>query len=1202
MTANRAFSLQQDNRSPDDVQREASHPTASVWVGASAGTGKTKVLTDRLLRLLLPRADGTPGAEPHRILCLTFTKAAASEMAIRLFDTLGRWAVMPVDRSASDAADTATLRKTLARLTGEEPSAQQIEAAQQLFARVLDAPAGLRILTIHSFCQSVLGRFPLEADLQPHFKVLEEGQAGELVVQAQQMAIARAAEPGMAGSALANALDHLTAEQSEDQFTLLAADICGERSQLASLLRRFNDVESIYADICAFYGIRPGQDDRDYLAAAVIPTPDDEAEIKRAALALAEGSMRERERGERILSWLSLSGRERILDFDTYRRGFLNAEGEIYGSSFPGADTKKKYPDCEAILHAEGRRIQGIIDTCKAVKSARLTRDVLVLGAAVNEAYQALKAERGGVDYDDLILKTFALLNGRTLKLEGLGDGAARDVTSWIMYKLDQGIDHVLVDEAQDTNPEQWAIIQALCDDFFSGTGGRDERGRTVFAVGDMKQSIYSFQRAAPEEFLHMSRHFKQRAEAAGLDFRPVHLSMSFRSTQAVLETVDKVFDRDDLRFAMGGEVVHHSSVRKGQGGLVELWPVIETERTEQRDFWDPPVSVHEARKSVFVLADMVAARIEGWIKGGEVLPAYDRTVRPGDIMILVRSRTALVDAMIRALKLRGIPVSGVDRMDLSEQLVVQDLLAAAKFCLLPPDDLTLACLLKSPLIGWGDAELFALAAGRPGDLWSALVHYQPTEGHRLLDDPEGLAQDKARAAAGYLRGMRAAAQRQGTYEFFSHILLSPCPGDAQGGLRAIRRRLGEDALDPLEEFLRLALGFGRDRPDMLELFVQHFESNPVEIKREMEEAAGQVRIMTVHGSKGLQAPIVILPDTIPSKTGRKSSGLLWPDKTDLDFPLWAPRKEDEPQAYQAVKQRLDDKAAQEDQRLLYVAMTRAADRLYVCGRKPARGDGGYEVSWYKTIRAGLSQLSGVQALADGTLRYEIAQEGAPDKARDAARTETDAFAAPEWLRRAPPEDLVPPRPLIPSRQLAGDEAGGADLVALSPLESGTTYRFLRGHLTHKLLQFLPQFPVDRRERAAVQFTDRNGRGLPEEVRESVVREVLAILNHPEYRLFFAETGLSEVPVTALLDNNLALSGQIDRLAIGADRIWILDYKTNRPPPERAEDVSPAYIRQMRAYRDAISKVYPGRVVTCALLWTDGPRLMILPESILNLA
>lgn len=1187
------------NRSPDDVQREASDPRASVWVGASAGTGKTKVLTDRLLRLLLPQGDGTAGTEPHRVLCLTFTKAAASEMMIRLLDTLGSWAVMPVD---SDKAGEANLRQTLFKLLGEEPGEAQIRSAQQLFAKVLDSPVGLRILTIHSFCQSILGRFPLEADLQPHFKVMEPNEVADLVMLAQQKVLSRAGTDEMAGSSLRNALENLSRQQSEDQFSKLTEEISKERAQLASILRNFRDVESIYSALCEFYGIRPGMNEESYLAEAFNPDPEEERKIREVALLMREAEgVQNIDRSDAILNWLSLVPEERLKNFDSYRKGYLTDKGTIF-ANFPSKDVQKRNPAAQEILHAEGRRLLRILDTIKAINSARFTRDILILGAAVNEAYQELKASRGGVDYDDLILKTRDLLGGRTLTLGGLGQDGKTDVTNWIMYKLDQGIEHILVDEAQDTNPEQWSIIESLSDDFFSGVGSRGQSVRTVFAVGDMKQSIYSFQRAAPEEFSRMKGVFRERAYQGAQRFDDVFLNMSFRSTEAVLRVVDSVFDHESMREAMGGESVSHASMREGQGGLVEIWPVIETEKASKRSLWDPPVSLHEGRKGALILADLVAEKIEGWIKLGEVLSAYGRAVQPGDIMILVRSRTALVDAMIRALKLRGIPVSGMDRMNLGPQLVVQDLLAAAKFCLLPSDDLTLACLLKSPFIGWSDNELFALAAGRKGSLWSALVHYEPQVNRRLLDDSAGLTQERATEVTAYLKNLCLQAGKSGVYEFFSQILLSPCPGDVQTGLRAVRRRLGEEALDPLEELLRLALDFGRNQPDALELFVDYFESHPTEIKREMEEAGGYVRIMTVHGSKGLQAPIVILPDCIPPKASQNVSGILWPDKTGLSFPIWAARKDDEPEGYMNIKGKLEVKAAQEDARLLYVAMTRAADRLYICGKKIGEAEKSYDVSWYKAIREGMLKLEGVLEGDDKSLRFTVEQSKPQDKRKDHITCDKPGVQMPGWIYRAPVQEEALAKPLIPSRQLEGDESGDSDVAALSPLAGASDFRFLRGNLTHKLLQILPESDIDKRRGAAVHYVEKNGAGLAREVQDSIVSEVLSILDHPDYSGFFDKNGLSEVPITALLDDRRVLSGQIDRLVVGEDTVWVLDYKTNRPPPERVENVQRVYLRQMRAYRDAVVRMYPQRRVICGLLWTDGARLMILPDSLMDRA
>lgn len=1180
--------------SADADQQSASNPLESVWVSASAGTGKTKVLTDRLLRLLLPKKDGSAGTDPHKILCLTFTKAAANEMTIRLFETLSRWAVMPVDAVFESQERKNFLKGALERLIGEEPTELQVQAARQLFARVLDAPSGIRILTIHSFCQSVLGRFPLEADLSPNFAVLEDSESRELIAQAQRDVFMQASSLEEAGSPLQNAMISLTSEQNEEQFIRLAGAVCSERAQFAKVLEAHRDIEAVYAEICRFYDVIPGQDADGFLRDTLFLEPAEEELLKSAARIAAEGSGKnEKERGEALLHWLSLSRGDRLGMFELYKRCFLTSAGELYSKTFLTKKRVEEFSHYEEILQKEAIRVDRIVQTLKKINCSAWARDLLILGDAVNRKYEALKRSKSVLDYDDLILRTYHLLTGQTLRFQSLRDDSAGEdieVTPWIMYKLDRGIDHILVDEAQDTNPEQWKIIEALSDDFFSGAGAQEGR-RTCFTVGDMKQSIYSFQRAAPEEFNRMRGVFGEKIRAIGQEMFEIPLKSSFRSSRAVLDLVDVVFDRDDLRAALGGENVSHISTRMGQAGRVELWPVFKTETSEAREFWDPPVTVREGQKASSALAQEIADTIESWITSGDLLEAYDRPVQPGDILILVRTRIAFVDELIRALKQRRIPVSGADRMHLEAQLVVQDLLAAAKFCLLPDDDLTLACLLKSPLIGWGDSELFSLATDRTGDLWSELVHFGSRTYHRLLDDPDGLEAGRVEQAVCYLKELREASEQSGVYEFFSWILHRPCPGHTESGVMAIKQRLGEDAADPLQEFLNAALDFGRSHPDMLQLFVEHFESRHMEIKREMEEAGGQVRIMTVHGSKGLQAPIVILPDTVASTNSGKAPTLLWPDKTGLSFPLWAPRQGDAPRDYHRVRDRVKAKLEEESNRLLYVAMTRAADRLYVCGFKGSRS--GSEESWHDKIRQGFERLEPVVRDENKRLRYVISQTRPPDKVRAPAEKGADEEPLPVWLKRPAPGEPDPPRPLVPSRASEEEDS----FPVLSPLADSHAYRFLRGNVTHKLLQFLPSFDAEARASAAEMYVNKHGAALDEDQRASIVREVLAVMNDPETRVFFAEDGLAEVPVTALLGGNKILSGQIDRLVVRTDDVWILDYKTNRPPPERVAEVPGLYLRQMKAYRDAVRAIYPGKAIVCALLWTDGPRLMILPDA-----
>lgn len=1159
------------DHAPGIKQRFASDPLSSVWVGASAGTGKTKVLTDRVLRLLLPRDDGAPGTPAHRILCLTFTKAAANEMALRINRTLGEWAVMQVFK---DNPEQPCLVDALTDLIGGAPHEGQIEAAQRLFVDVLETPGGLQIMTIHSFCQSVLGRFPLEADLQPNFTVLEDAEAGALMREAQGHVLLKARE--QSSGPLGTALQRLAGYVDEERFTELVRGVSSERYQLRSVFRRFWDENGVYARVCEIYGIQPGQDWDLMLEGACQDDAFDQAGIRRAAeIFSASKSKTEREFSGNILQWLQSLLGDRVANYASYRGVFLKSDGDVRVGNFPTKSTAEAYPEIVDILRTESARLYALDQEKKRIQSALLTRDLLLLGKEILAAYDDLKVQRGVLDFDDLIIRTLYLLRGETESLERAGEVSGQvSGSSWIMYKMDQGLDHVLIDEAQDTNPEQWKIIGTLCEEFFSGIGARDNISRSVFTVGDVKQSIYSFQRAAPEEFQRMRGVFRERIDTAGLFLRDVSLYTSFRSTKSVLALVDSVFSDDSLQQALGGAYDRHVSFRSLQGGRVELWPLFESEKAEKADLWSISNERTSTQSGAAQLADYIAAKIRGWLDDGEILEAYDRPIQPGDIMILVRSRNAFVDHLVRGLKLLSIPVSGVDRMVLSDQLAVQDLLALARFCLLPEDDLTLACVLKSPFIGLDEEQLFEVSYGRVGYLWQSLGRQ------------EGAA---FTTAFSYLQEVMLQSRRLGVYEFFSYLLQTPCPGDARSGLRALRGRLGDDVLDPVDELLNAALSFSQKSVDSLQMFVAAQEHEKVEIKRELEEAGGRVRIMTVHGSKGLQAPIVIMPDTILSSSSKKPNRLIWPDKTGADVPLWSARKDDDPQEFSVLYQKLVMQQDQEYNRLLYVAMTRAADRLYVAGYKGSKS--AMDHSWYMLVKAGFERMDGVQALEDGILRYENVQEGLADRKKTVAVQSVEEDAVPGWLFEKAGAEPMPPRPLVPSRP---SEEAQAEPSALSPLDAGRDYRFRRGAVTHKLLQFLPDFDDSKRESAARAFVEAQGRDLPESVRGEIVQEVLKILWAEEFKGFFASGSIAEVPVTCLMDDGQIVSGQIDRLVMGPEDVWIVDYKTNRPPPREVSGVPEVYKKQMKAYRDAILKIYPGRTIHCALLWTDGPFLTVL--------
>ncbi|HXZ00806.1 MAG TPA: double-strand break repair helicase AddA [Stellaceae bacterium] len=1129
---------------PGKRQQEAADVAASVWVAASAGTGKTKVLTDRVLALMLA------GAPPSRVLCLTFTKAAAAEMANRINDRLSAWTVR----------DEGALAQELLALTGTMPKEEELRRARQLFARVLDAPGGMRIETIHAFCQSLLRRFPIEAGVSPHFAVMDERSAAEALAVARESVLA-AARKGGEGT-LAAALSEATRHVGERGFDALMGALALERARLARSLARGGER---FADALArALDVNPDLGEDAIVAGASAEVAFDGAALRRAAAALLRGGVTDQRAGRCIADWLAASVEERALTIEDYLPAFFTKEGERRAALM----TKKlaaEEPSAAQALAAEAERLEQMKSARAAASLFAATLALARLGEALLDAYERHKDARALLDYDDLVLKTRDLLQ-------------RPGVAPWVLFKLDGGLDHILIDEAQDTNPEQWEVVQALADEFFVGEGARAER-RTVFAVGDAKQSIYSFQRADPREFLRLRDYFAKRVAAARQRWKSVDLDISFRSTDAVLAAVDAVFARAEASdgVALDGAPIHHLPFRERHAGLVELWPAVEPDRAPDASPWEPPLEQRRQRAPQALLAQAIAAEIRGWLERGERLAARDRPVQAGDVMVLVRRRGAFVGELVRALKQVEVAVAGLDRMLLTDQLAVQDMMALGQFLLLPEDDLTLATVLKGPLFGFDEAQLYDLAFPRRGSLW------------RELRRRGGERQDFADAAA-RLGALLARADFVPPYELFAEVL------GALGGRRAALARLGPEAQDPLDEFLSLALAYERMHGPSLQGFLHWLATGETEVKRDLEQRGrNEVRVLTVHGAKGLQAPIVFLPDTL--QVPRQALPLLW---TERGLPLWRAHEGCDAPALQAALAEARRRREAEYRRLLYVALTRAEDRLYICGwhnrQKPA------ELCWYHLVARGLAAAPGAEAveLAPGGglwrgrgLRLATPQRATPDRSERLPELAGRAGPLPAWAQAPPPPEPTPPRPLAPSRP------GSADPAARSPLGAEEGAGLLRGRLVHRLLQSLPDLPPAARGAAARRFLALPVHGLSPAQQEALAAETLAVLDHPDFAPLFAPGSRAEVPVVALIGGK-ALSGQIDRLVVSEGAVMIVDYKTLRPPPRAEAEVPAPYLDQLAAYRAAMAAIYPGRAIRCALLWTEGPRLMPVSAALLD--
>ena len=1124
------------------AQQLASDPAASAFVSAHAGTGKTKLLVDRLLRLMLA------GADPARILCLTYTKAAAAEMAIRLQRRLGEWVAMP------DAALDLALSGLLM-----QPGAANRQVARALFARVLDLPGGMRIGTIHAFCQSLLKRFPLEARISPHFRLVEASDARATLEQAREASLPQA-DPA--------ALTELAGLVNADGFAGLVAALEAKRDRLAPALAL--SPEALEAAMRRVLGVTVR--DEAALLAGAVAWPDEPPLCRAITLASRHGSDGVKTKALRMLDWLALPPGLRCEHWLHWVEEFHLAEGKPRGpGAFANPKLAQQYTDILPACAAEQARIEAVQDDRRALRLATASAALLRVAAPILGGYAAAKERRALLDYDDLIGRTHRLLSDPAVGAD------------WVLFKLDGGLDHLLLDEVQDTAPEQWLIADRLTGDFFAGAGARPEGtlARTVFAVGDRKQSIYSFQGADPAEFDRWRGIFGARVTQANLPWREVVLDVSFRSTAPVLALVDAVFAGAGPGVYEPDQAVAHVPHRVGHAGYVELWPPAPRPDAPPHTPWTIPQTNQAQASAPQTLVTHLAGWIAGQVSGAVMLQSEGRPLRAGDVLVLVRRRGDFDRALVRALKALGVPVAGLDRMVLTEQPAVQDLLALCDALLLPQDDLTMAELLVSPLGGLSDDSLMQLAVRRPGTVWEVLQR-------RAAERPDWQA---AREFFTTLLGRVDYAQ--------PHALLSEALGPL-GGRARLFARLGPEAAEPVDELLAAALLHASGHAPSLQGFLHWLRQSAAEVKREAEAAGDTVRIMTVHGAKGLEAPLVILPDT----TGLppEDRGLDWATDpgTGAALPLWQPRRELRCRAVEQRRAEIADARRREYHRLLYVALTRARDRLLVCGwalRHPQDG------CWHQLVSQGMMALGAeardFAAWPGQALVFE-AQQTAPAPPSVADKPDTPvpppawAGHSPLWQpRKLPPEPALP-RPLAPSRP-EGVELGPVP-ASRSPLLQAGAGGLHRGLAMHALLQHLPGLPQAGRAEAARAYAARVAGG---QDAAALARQALAIIQAPALAALFGPGSRAEQPIAGVVAGRI-VSGQVDRLVVEPGRVTVADYKTSRAPPAQPGDVPLLYLRQMAAYRALLALLYPGHEIDCLLIWTEGPVVMALPGALLD--
>ncbi len=1100
-------------------QVQAARPDASTWLAANAGSGKTRVLTDRVARLLLD------GVQPQHILCLTYTKAAASEMQNRLFKRLGEWAML---------GDASLLQQLTDLGVKGIIDPNRLAQARTLFARAIETPGGLKIQTIHSFCASLLRRFPLEAGVSPQFAEMEDRAAALL----REEIIEDFAEGPQAGL-----IEDVVRFVTDTDFDKVTAAVAQRRNLFAQPLQ--------HTDLLQRFGLSEGFDEDQLLARVFL---GGEVELIQSMLpALIESG------GNNAKAAAKLAGftEARLAHLPMLEAVFLTGKSakEPFTAKVNGFPTKAlregaladRMPQLEALmLRVEAAREQRL-----ALVAAQKTAVLHRFAAAFLPEYERRKQLCGWLDFDDLILRARQVLN----------DPA---VAEWVLYRLDGGIDHILVDEAQDTSPDQWDVVEKLAQEFTSGEGARSGVERTIFVVGDKKQSIYSFQGADPQAFDRMQAEFGRKLTESGSKLWDSTLEYSFRSSSAILSLVDILFEnRTDAGFHKDSQ---HRAFKADLPGRVDLWPVVEKVEDDEDGDWTDPVDRPGSRHHIVILAEQVAGSIKRMIEQGETVPEDGKTpgtfvrrkVRPGDFLILVQRRSDLFAEIIRACKAQGLPIAGADRLKVGAELAVKDLAALLSFLATPEDSLSLATVLKSPLFGWSEQALFDLAHRRQEKfLWVALRN-------RAEEFPETLSM---------LNDLRGQIDFLRPYDLIERILTR------HDGRRKLLGRLGAEAEDGINALLSQALAYERTDIPSLTGFLVWMQTDDLEIKRQMSGVGDMIRVMTVHGSKGLEAPIVILPDTGKRQAPRDAE-IMVADGT----PLWKVPADVSPKLISQARDEARSREENERLRLLYVALTRAEKWLIVAAAGDVGKDG---TSWYQMVETAMERAGATQLEGSRTRRLAHGDWDALPCVEHRAAPET-AYDLPAFCAQAAPdapqiEETISPSELGGAKALPGD--AGQDEEAAK----------LRGTRLHLLLEHLPGTARD----TWAQLCARLLPDMHDADRTELLNEAVAVMTAAPLSPVFAPDTLAEVPVTADL-NGQRMHGVIDRLIVTETEVHVVDFKSNATVPDSAESCPEGLLRQMGAYAQALAQIYPDKTIRTAILWTRTADLMWLPHDLVT--
>ncbi len=1105
-------------------QQQAADPKHSCWVSANAGTGKTKVLVDRVLRLMLD------GARPSTILCLTYTNAAAREMESRLLEMLKGWSRL----------EEKALVAALSELTGESPSSEKTAHARSLYQSFLENERPT-MGTIHQFCLTLLRYFPFEAGLSPDMTLLNERESMLLMQEAKQRLML-----DTQNDELRQALSLLALHMAPKTFHELLEKLVAARKDIAPICDAYGAGETYRQALYEHYAL-----DTEVSDDAVIERFIHDAEIARLrALSeiLAQGKATDQKHAEKIRRFCEAPQEAIEIYASVFRR---SDGGPADVSRLMTKDLRLANPSENEWMLSEQQRVLHYLEEQKARRSIALSNAVYMIADSMLALYDALKREKQAMDFEDVILAARRLL-------------WQSETASWVLYQLDQRIDHILLDEAQDTSPEQWALIESLTSEFFVGEGSRDTDApaNTLFVVGDYKQSIYSFQGARPELFVYYQHAYAQQAEAAQETLKAVELDRSFRSTPQILSFVDHLFSTTGASEGVLLDLTSTHAAHRHDKGYVELWPLVKCAENEEIEPWAVPADYVRSHSAIEALADKIAGQIQNWLRSGRMLAAKGRSVRAGDIMILVRHRNPLYHAINAALLRHDIPLAGQDRLDLQGHLVVHDLLAVAKFLLLPDDDYTLACVLKSPLYRVSEEQLFQLCHEREGSLWQRIKEQQDNSICQMVYEE--------------LSALLSRAGQCSYYELYTTLL------SERNARERFSKAFGAEGNQMIDAFMSQLRDYEHQDTVSLHEFIQLMESSTFELKQDMSSANDCVRVMTVHGAKGLQAPIVIMPDTV-SKPELRHDSLCFSQTDDgaALFEYW-PSATMAPEKLTRTREAMKIKAHEEYHRLLYVAMTRAEDELYLCGAAPSRGEAP-ENCWYHYASESIrSHADAIAYEEEGEQGYRI---GSVSDESGGAVTENTNDVMPIRFDPVPPAEK---RWQKASHLHARSEAGSQE--PSNPLHGLEAYdAALLGTVVHHLLEHLPSVLPNERPQAARALLSAYGLFSVEEC-EVLQAHVMNVLNAPGLAWVFDHDFENQVYTEMPLigegeSKNQSVHRIIDRLVVTPKIVWIIDYKTDQAKPE-GNIIPEIYRAQLSEYQRLVVPLYPHLQTRSAIIWT----------------